>query len=312
MQLRAAKDVLFLVGPTGSGKSALGVKLARKLGGEIVSCDSMQIYRGMNIGTAKPSFLVRRTVRHHLMDIVPPGKEFSVYEYREKALEAIKAIHRRGKLPIVVGGTGLYVKAVVDGISPQPGKDAGVREALLGEVREKGSLALHRRLAALDAKTAGRIHPNDTKRIVRALEVLALSGRSLSDWEGETVSLEAMGYRCWLFGVKRPREELYRAINRRVELMFRRGLVREARRLIRNGLSPTSMQAIGYGELAEYLKQPRGSVPLAEVREKIQRHTRHYAKRQLTWFRKDRRILWLEGQDREMVSAVARELAHAA
>ncbi len=291
--------VLFIVGPTGSGKSAFAFKLAKKLRGEIISADSMQVYKGMDIGTDKPSRWIRRQIPHHLLDCIDVSREFSVYEYRERALSAVKRILKKGKLPIVAGGTGLYVKALVDGFSPQPGKNEEVRNRLAAEAREKGLDYLYRKVQEKDPVVAGRVHPHDEKRIIRALEVLEISGKRLSDWEKETVSL---AYRFWMIGIQLERDEIYRRINERVDAMFKKGLVKEARRIFFRQLSLTARQAIGYSELFDYFE---GKMSLEEAREKIKQYTRNFAKRQLTWFRRDSRIRWLKNADAAGVREVA-------
>lgn len=297
------RKAVFIVGPTGAGKSAVALELAKILHGEIVSADSMQVYRGMNIGTDKPSAAARRRIRHHLLDILDPAEEFSAYEFRRLALEALEDIVRRGKIPIVAGGTGLYVKALLDGISPQPGKNEEVRRGLLQKAASEGLDALHARLARIDPVVARRVHPHDEKRIVRALEVHEISGRRLSDWESETTGLDRLGFRSLVFGIRRERDALYREIDRRVESMFRKGLVKEAGKLYkRKRLSLTARQAIGYGELFDHFE---GKADLPEAKARIQRHTRNLAKRQLIWFRRDPRIRWIDQTGR----AAAREIA---
>jgi len=292
--------ILFIVGPPGSGKSRLAVRVARRLRGEIVSMDSMQIYRGMDIGTDKPSRWVRWQIPHHLLDIVGPDREFSVYEYRNKFLETVKKIQRKGKPVIAVGGTGLYVKAVVDGLSPHPGKNDRIRKRLEETAAESGLKSLYDRLLKEDAQVARRLHPNDKKRIIRALEVLELTGKSLSEWERETTSLEDLGYSHRLFGIRTGRAALYDAIDRRVDQMFRKGIVKETRKL-RGDLSPTASQAIGYREFEDYFQ---GQLSLSEVREQIKQHTRNLAKKQLIWFKRDFRIVWLSGTESEMAERI--------
>lgn len=295
--------VVFIVGPTGAGKSAFAFELAKILRGEIISADSMQIYRGMNIGTDKPSASARRRIRHHLLDIIDPSREFSAYEFRRRALEALEDVIRRRKIPIVAGGTGLYIKALLDGISPQPGKSEEVRKELLKTAASKGLRSLYERLSEVDPPVARRVHPHDEKRIIRALEVYTLSGRRLSEWESETVGLDRLGYEFLIFGLRRDREELYREIDRRVEAMFRRGLLKEARKLYKKkALSLTARQAIGYGELFEHFE---GKRELNEAKALIQRHTRNFAKRQMIWFRRDPRIRWLDRPGREAAEEIA-------
>lgn len=285
------KSVLFIVGPTGSGKSELAIEVAKALNGEILSCDSMQVYKGLDIGTDKPSRWVRFRLRHHLIGIVSPKKEFSVFEYRDKFIKALKKIERSGKFPVAVGGTGLYVKAVVDGISPHPGKNEEVRGRLRSLAAKYGIRRLYETLAEMDPQVASRIHPNDEKRIIRALEVLEISGKSLGEWEKETEGLGVLGYRFWIVGIHRDRKTLYDSIDRRVDRMFKKGLVREADKF-KNKLSLTASQAIGYREFCDYHD---GKIGVNEVRDRIKQHTRNLAKRQIIWFRRDKRIVWIEG-----------------
>lgn len=295
--------VLFIVGPTGSGKSAFAFALAKKVRGEILSADSMQVYKGMNIGTDKPPASMRRSIRHHLLDVVDPTEEFSVYDYRKRVFHLLEEINRRGKLPIVVGGTGLYVKAIVDGISPQPGKDERVREALRSEARTLGTDVLYGRLKREDPLVATRVHPHDEKRIVRALEVLEVSGKKLSEWEKKTQALADLGYSYWIVGIRRNRGDIYRRIDERVDQMFQRGLLKEAQKIYRKPLSLTARQAVGYRELFDHLE---GRLSLEKARDLIKQHTRNLAKRQITWFKKDSRIRWLGDTGREALDAAVR------
>lgn len=302
------KKVLFVVGPTGSGKSDLSFRLAKRLRGEIISADSMQVYRGMNIGTDKPSRWKRHRLPHHLLDVISPSEEFSVYEYRKRVLDLFEAIHRRKRLPVVAGGTGLYVKGLVDGISPQPGKDEALRQKLRCLAQERGSGFLYERLQKEDPAVATRIHPRDEKRIIRALEVLEISGRKLSDWEKETVSLERMGYRYWMIGIRWRRDELYERIDQRVDQMFRKGLLREARKLWQKALSLTARQAIGYRELFTYFED---RLSLEGAKAQIKQHTRNLAKRQMIWFKRDTRIQWLDSVDEGKLSEIVKMISHA-
>ncbi len=285
-----SKRVLFLIGPTGSGKSKLALTLARKLNGEIVSCDSMQVYRGMDIGTAKPTAEEQKLVLHHLINLVSPRAECSVFKHRQLTLKAIDQILARGRTPIVVGGSGLYFKALVDGLAPQPGKQAKIREKLEKLAKLKGVNYLYSLLKKTDPKRANVLHPNDKRRIIRALEILESSGHSLSDKNQETDSLKSKGIKPVVFGLLRDRAELYKRIEKRVEQMFQEGWINEVKRIKRIGLSKTAKAAIGYKEILEYLK---GKGTLEEMKAEIKKRTRHLAKKQMTWFRKDKRIHWL-------------------
>lgn len=285
--------LLVIVGPTAVGKTAFCIMLAQALPAEIVTADSMQVYRGMDIGTAKPSEAERGGVPHHCLDLVDPWEPFNVADYRRHALAAIEDIQRRGRLPILTGGTGLYVRAVVDDfLFPDRGADWELRRRLEEEAERLGRPALHARLAQVDPETAARLHPNDVRRVVRALEVYERTGRPLSEHLREARAREAR-FDLLMFGLTRPREELYARINRRVEEQIRQGLVDEVRALMERGLDEghVAMQGLGYKEIIAHLK---GRLSLEEAIRVLQRDTRHYARRQLIWFKPDPRIQWLD------------------
>ena len=292
------KRVLFLVGPTGSGKTQLSLCLAKRLGAEILSADSMLVYRGMDIGTAKPSREDRKRVRHHLIDLVSPRRNFSVSEHRELALEAIESILKRGRLPLVVGGSGLYVSAIWKGLSPHPGTNMKLREKLNQLVKEKGLEDLYQELERVDPHRAKQIHPNDRRRILRALEIVHTSGKTPSEWYQKRTSLGDLGYSVKVIGVARDRRDLYDRINLRVESMFRKGLLREVERLKQRGFSKTARQALGYREVLD----SKGTRPF--LKELIQQRTRQFAKRQLTWFRREKDIHWVRWERDEAVGRV--------
>ena len=284
--------ILFIVGPTASGKSALAVSLAKKLNGEIVSADSMLVYKGMDIGTAKPTKKERGGIPHHGIDLILPTKSFSVFAYRQFALKAIKDIVRRGKVPIVAGGTGFYVRALLEGLLPQPGSNAVLRRRLEQEALEKGLPALYRRLLKMDPKRAKDIGPHNGRRIIRALEICLTSGKKPSQGLAKTPGLARLGFRSVVIGLNRDREALYRKINKRVDTMFRKGLVREVKRLARKKLSATALQGVGYKETLDWIRvdDPRS---LEDVKNRIKQATRHFAKRQWTWFKRERGIRWI-------------------
>ncbi|MDP3921739.1 MAG: tRNA (adenosine(37)-N6)-dimethylallyltransferase MiaA [Candidatus Omnitrophota bacterium] len=287
--------VLFLVGPTGVGKSALAVTLASRIGGEIVSADSMQVYRGMSIGTAKPLRRDRRQVPHHLIDVRSPGNPFSVYEYQRLALKKISSISKRGKVPIVVGGTGLYIRSLLEGLSGQPGADPKFRARLEKEIRTGGLKKAYARLIRKDACAAERIKPSDKRRIIRALEIAELSGKKPSYWRGRGRPLTALGFEPRVIGITQERSQLYASINARVDRMFRAGLLAEVRRLAQGRLSRTASQAVGYKELLPHVRNNRTAdrVKVREARELIKRNSRRLAKRQWTWFKKEKGIVWM-------------------
>ena len=282
--------VVFLVGPTAVGKTDIALRLAKKLRAEIVSCDSMQVYKGMDIGTQKSAPAERKKIKHHMIDILTPDKEFSAADFRSRALRVISAVRKRGRVPLFVGGTGLYMKALLDGLFPSPPKDEALRQRLYKEAEKYGSGRLHKKLEKIDPEAAGKIHPNDTKKIIRALEICYTAKKTISEMKARTRPLSDK-YDVRIIGLIRPREELYDRINERVEEMFRQGFLEEVKKLANRKLSITARQAIGYREVFDCLK---GKVSVDEAKELIKRNTRRYAKRQLTWFRADKRIKWLE------------------
>lgn len=285
-------DTLAVVGPTAVGKTDVGILLAEALGGEVISADCMAVYRGMDIGTAKPSDMQRQRVRFHLLDVCDPDEPFSVARFQQLALEAIRQIRERGALPLVVGGTGLYVKALLDGYQiPPTTADLAFRNALWEEARRVGSAVLHARLREVDPQAAYRIHPNDAVRIIRALEVHHVTGRPISAWQWREPSSEVGKVRR--FGLTMPRELLYRRINERVAQMVAQGWLDEVRRLLEAGYTPElqAMRSLGYAELVQVIQ---GNLGLSEAIALIQRETRRFAKRQLTWFRADKHVEWVD------------------
>jgi tRNA dimethylallyltransferase len=277
-----AVQPVFLTGPTASGKTALGVPLAERLGAEIISLDSMAIYRRMGIGTAKPTADERRRVPHHLIDVLEPWEKFSLADYLRAASESVHEITARGKLPMFVGGTPLYLTALLRGAVSGPPPDPAFRSRLEQEAAIQGSHALHGRLAAVDPEAARRIHTNDVRRIVRALEVFEKTGVPIS--AGQVHFHRAAQRTARVICLKVPREELYRRIDERVRSMFQRGLVEEVRGLLQldRPLSRTARQAVGYKEVIGHLAGQRS---ISETIELVQRRSRQFAKRQLTWFR---------------------------
>jgi tRNA dimethylallyltransferase len=275
---------LFLTGPTASGKGSIAHEIALRIGGEIISVDSMKVYREMDIGTAKPSAERRAQVRHHLIDLIDPSADFSVGEYLPMALAAIEEIESRGKKAILCGGTALYLNAFVHGLFRGPAADWNIRKALDAASDELGTKVLHARLAEKDPQAAGKIHPNDRRRIVRALEVLETTGRPMTVlWRGPSVGMGAEN--LLLLGIQWDRPELYRRIDERVRRMVRDGLFEEARRLRGRpgGLSRAAAQCIGYKEI--FAGDDAGATR-DETIAAIQRRTRQFAKQQMTWFRR--------------------------
>lgn len=278
--------LLIIGGPTASGKTAVGIRLAKLLDGEIISADSMQVYRHMDIGTAKPDMEERDGVPHHLLDIVEPTENFSLAQYVPLAHQKIEEIHARGKLPIMVGGTGLYIDTVAQNIQlGEQAKDTNtVREKLMRQVEEKGSAWLHDYLKKIDPESAARIHENNVKRLVRAVEVYELTGITMSEHNRRS-RLEPPRYRTYYMALEHEREALYDRIDRRVDFMMEQGLLEEVRQCVALGAGRynTSMQAIGYRQLLDYLE---GNDSLEEAVDKIKQESRRYAKRQMTWFRR--------------------------
>jgi tRNA dimethylallyltransferase len=285
--------LLIVVGPTAVGKTRLGVELAKRWNGEVISADSMQIYRGMDIGTAKITEEEAEGIPHWGIDLVDPDQPFTVADYQEYAEAKIREIDARGKLPILVGGTGLYVRSITDYLDfTEADMDLSFRQALQKEAEEKGVSHLHDKLAQVDPVTAKRLHPNDLRRVIRALEVYHLTGKPMSEAYEEAP--EEPKYRMVMIGLTiHDRELLYERINQRVDLMIDQGLVDEVKRLLQKGYHKglTSMQAIGYKEIISHLE---GMMTLEESIEEVKRGTRRFAKRQLSWFRREKRIHWFD------------------
>jgi tRNA dimethylallyltransferase len=276
-------DCWFLTGPTASGKTRVGLALAQRLGSEIISLDSMALYRGMDIGTAKPTAQERAIVPHHLIDLIEPEESFSVARYVEEARRAVDDILARGRVPLFVGGTPLYLKALLRGIFSGPPADWTLRRHLQQIAAKEGNKRLHARLAEVDPAAATRLHPSDTRRVIRALEVFEKTGQPIGELQKQFERAKP-AEACRVFVLDWPRDELVRRIDQRVEAMFAAGLVDEARRLL-NGSHPpghTALQALGYREVAEHL---RGALDLEATIALVKLRTRQFAKRQMTWFR---------------------------
>ena len=280
------EKLVVILGPTATGKSRCGIRLAQELDGEIISGDSMLVYRQMNIGTAKPSASELALVPHHLVDILPPDALFSVVDFTERAAAAIKAVNARGRLPILVGGTGLYLRALLEDyqFSSVPENQA-LRRELEQFAKDNGVAALHARLQALEPAAAQRLHPNDVRRVVRALET-ALAGETVSR-EKET----ELAYDATVFGLSMERSFLYERINRRVDQMVQQGLEQEVRRLLASGVpaDALSMKSLGYRQMAEYLA---GDYDLSAAIDHIKKGTRHFDKRQITWYKQMPYVHW--------------------
>ena len=287
--------VIVICGPTASGKTALSIELAKKINGEIVSCDSMQIYKDMNIGTAKPTEEEKEGIKHYLLDFVSPDKRYSVADYKKDAKKAIKEIVNKGKIPIVVGGTGLYVDSLIYEIEFQDIKfDEEYRRKLEKQVEENGLQELYERAKKIDEEAIKKISPNDKKRILRILEIYHATGKNKTEQEKESRKKE-VEYDYKVYALNWDREKLYDRINRRVDIMIEQGLIEEVRNIYNKYEKfPTAMQGLGYKEVVEYLE---GKTTKEEMIEKIKQETRRYAKRQLTWFRKNKQTIWLNAED---------------
>jgi tRNA dimethylallyltransferase len=293
--------LVIILGPTGVGKSAAGVYLARKFEGEIINCDSMQVYRGFDIGTDKPTPEMRRLVPHHLLDVAAASDQFTAADFVRQALAAVRLIEERGRLPFVVGGTGLYIKALVEGLFPGPGRDPDLRRKLEREAAEKGLQSLHRELEEVDPRYARLIGKRDKVRIIRALEVFRLTRKPISEHFENTRS-ELADFHLIKIGLQLERKELYRRIEERVGRMFERGIVAEVGGLLAAGLeeSVPAFQALGYKRVLAHLK---GKISLDEAVRLTKQDTRQYAKRQLSWFRKMTGVRWLPAGDHPALAA---------
>ncbi len=295
-RLHRNRTIVFIVGPTAVGKSEIAVWLARKLNGEIISADSMQVYRGMDIGTAKPGKRLCRAVRHHLIDILEPSTAYSAFRFRTLALKKIGEIHRRGKIPFIVGGSGLYVRALLRGLEGESKPDPALRRNLQTVFQREGLPAMVKNLEQLDPAGAMKVDKKNARRVLRALEILMTGEEPLAKRSQQQKSLKDLGYQPVLAGINFPRARLYERINQRIDRMFRQGWVPEVRRLLKKKIGITAKQALGYRELILLLalkltkKEEKGK--LSQIREIIKQQTRRFAKRQQTWFRKEEGIHW--------------------
>ena len=299
------KKLIAVVGPTASGKTALAIKLAKRLSGEVISSDSMQIYEGMDIGTAKPSLLERQGIVHHMIDIVKPSVRFSVADFVSLARKCIDDCIERGATPILAGGTGLYVDSILNNIEfGEFEGDPRFREEMEDFRLREGNEALHKILLEKDKEAAEKIHPNNVRRVIRALEVCHVTGKTFTEVNQE--SRREPLYDALIFGLDVDREVLYKRIDLRVDLMLKEGLLDEVRALWESGLTKdtTAMQAIGYKELVEHFE---GKIDFCEAVEKIKQESRRYAKRQLTWFRRNSDIKWVKMTDDLAIDEILKE-----
>lgn len=282
-----------IVGPTAVGKTEIAIEVAQKIGAEIISADSMQIYRHMNIGTAKPLLEQQKGVAHHMIDIINPDEEFSAADFQVQAKLHIRDIHRRRKIPLLTGGTGFYINSVCYNYTfSKAKKDDSFRKQLQSVAQKYGNDYLYKKLEKLDPKAAKKIHPNNLRRVIRALEVYEKTGKPFSYYEAKTKKQQSQ-YDLLIYGLTMPREELYRRIDERVLSMINNGLVAEVQKLLKMGYKKglNSMQGLGYRQIIDYLD---GKITLDEAIYLIARDTRHYAKRQYTWFLHNKNILWLD------------------
>ena len=303
-------NIICIAGPTASGKTALAVELAKKLNGEVVSCDSMQVYKRMDIGTAKPTAEEMQGVPHHMLDVAEPWENFSVSRYCNQAAPIVDDIIARGKTAIIAGGTGLYMDSLIRGNDFAPFPSTGVREALEARAEAEGIQPLLEELAQIDPESAGRLHPSDRKRIIRALEVCRETGITITEHNRQTREVPPRYRPLWLGLDFSDRAALYRRIDRRVEVMLEAGLLEEIRSLLESGIPETctAMQAIGY---KEFLPVLRGERALSDAAAEVCQSSRRYAKRQLTWFRRNRDMHWIireENQSPEEIIRQARQI----
>ena len=286
------QKVIVICGPTASGKTALSIELAKKIDGEIVSCDSMQIYKDMDIGTAKPTLEEMQGIKHYMIGIISPNERYSVEDYKKDAKKAIREILNKGKVPIVVGGTGLYIDSLIYEIEYQDIEfDKEYREHLEKEVKEKGLEELYNVAKEIDPEAIEKISKNDKKRILRILEIYHATGENKTEQERKSRQKE-VEYDYKVYALNMDREKLYDRINKRVDKMIEEGLIQEVEKIYKKYNDfPTAMQGLGYKEVVEYLE---GKLTKEEMIEKIKQETRRYAKRQLTWFRKNKQTIWLD------------------
>ena len=297
------KPVVVIVGPTAVGKSRIAVEVAKAFETEVLTADSRQVYRGMDVGTDKPASEERQAVPHRLIDLVDPDESFNTGLYRRQAINEIERLYRDCRLPLVVGGTGLYVRTLLKGLCDAPPADPIVREALRQEAEEQGYDRLYAKLVDVDPVAAARLHPRDESKVIRALEVYQLSGRRMSEFQLEHGFAERP-FAALMIGLNRDRDELYRRIEGRIDWQLAHGLIEETKQLLAQGYQRDSaaMKGLGYRQVAEHLA---GEYDAAEMVRRFKRDTRHFSKRQMTWFRKEQGIQWLMIEESESVQHTA-------
>ncbi len=297
------KPLIILTGPTAVGKTALSIGLAKAVDGEIISADSMQVYRKMNIGTAKIEPSEMQGVRHHLIDILDPGEEFNVVLFKRYALEAMEDIYSRGKIPVIVGGTGFYIQALLYDIDFEDNdNDMSYREELQRLAAEKGNSYIHDMLSKVDSESAEKIHENNVKRVIRALEFYRKTGMKISE-HNETEAQKESPYNFEYFVLNDDRSKLYDRIDRRIDIMLEQGLEAEVRQLVSEGYSRelVSMQGLGYKEIIDYIQ---GRCSFDEAVYTLKRDTRHFAKRQITWFKREKQVTWVNKNEYDSESSI--------
>ena len=295
-------SIIFIVGPTAVGKSDIGLTVGQRLDGEIICCDAMQVYREISLASDKPSPKARDMVPHHLVDIVSVTEEFNVALYSKLAVSTLRDVLSRGKTPLIIGGSGMYMSVLLDGIFEDSVSEEGHREALTEELADKGPAALHERLKGLDPQAAAKIHPNDPQRIIRALEVVLSTGQPLSQLQPKREGLWGK-MPIKIFALHRPRPELYQRAEARVDEMFKNGIVEEIKKIAELPLSITARKIIGVPEVLGYLKE---EYDLERAKYLMKLNTRHYIKRQLTWFRRDKRLTWIDIQPDQSAAEIAK------
>jgi tRNA dimethylallyltransferase len=295
------KKVIFLIGPTAIGKTRVAVELAKKIHAEIISCDSMQVYRRMNIISQKPPKELRKRIRHHLIDMIPPQKDYNVADYQKQAILKIKGILKKNRIPLLVGGTGFYMHVLLDGIFEEGSQNKKIRNRLYAQAKRLGKQRFYKRLMKVDPQAAAKIHSHDLRRIIRALEVYINTGMPISELQKQKKGI-VQDYAVQIFGLNIQRRQLYKRIDQRVDEMFEQGLVGEVKRLLKLKISPTASQAIGIKEIKGYLE---GEYDLEETRRLIKRNSRRFAKRQLSWFRRDGRVCWVNIKHTEKAQEIA-------
>lgn len=300
---KSMKPLIILTGPTAVGKTALSIGLAKAVDGEIISADSMQVYRKMNIGTAKIEPSEMQGVRHHLIDILDPGEEFNVVLFKRYALEAMEDIYSRGKIPVIVGGTGFYIQALLYDIDFEDNdNDMSYREELQRLAAEKGNSYIHDMLSKVDPESAEKIHENNVKRVIRALEFYRKTGMKISE-HNETEAQKESPYNFEYFVLNDDRSKLYDRIDRRIDIMLEQGLEAEVRQLVSEGYSRelVSMQGLGYKEIIDYIQ---GRCSFDEAVYTLKRDTRHFAKRQITWFKREKQVTWVNKNEYDSESSI--------